>query len=74
MNEQQLAMFFEYQRFEQNPHLARLISETRSLEQYALEDDELECVSAAGDPYQMGLQNDGLLDPSGISKKESGLH
>ena len=46
--ERKLKELFEYQRFENNPHLARLISETEAFS-VELSDDDLAFVNAAGD-------------------------
>lgn len=52
--EKKLKSMFEFQRFAQNPRLARLISETQSrCEARALEDDDLWMVNAAGAPEDM---------------------
>ena len=47
--EEKLKTLFEYQRFERNAHLDRLISKTENRHGRALSDDELMLVSAAGE-------------------------
>ena len=47
--ENRLKSMFEYQRFEQNPRLAKLIRETESRYGAELSDDDLDIVSAAGE-------------------------
>ena len=47
--EQKLRALFDYQRFEKNERLARLIGETESRFARELSDDELSLISAAGD-------------------------
>ena len=49
--ETKLKKLFDYQRFEKNPELEKLIAETESRSQSALSDDDLSLVSAAGEPY-----------------------
>lgn len=48
-----LARLFDYQRFAQNPRLATLLSRTASRYPNPLEDEDLELVSAAGEPGVM---------------------
>ena len=50
--ESKLKNLFDYQRFEDNPHLAKLILETEARTAQALTDEQLDLVSAAGDPLQ----------------------
>ena len=47
--EKKLAKLFEYQRFEKNPKLEKLIAETEGRYAEELSDDMLEMVSAAGE-------------------------
>lgn len=47
--EKKLAKLFDYQRFERNEHLDRLIAETENRCSKELSDDNLEFVSAAGE-------------------------
>lgn len=51
--EKALKAMFEFQRFEQNERLGRLIAQTESRYSRALEDDELWQVNAAGVPEQL---------------------
>ena len=44
-----LRELFDYQRFAENKRLAALIERTQFLNAESLSDDDLECVSAAGD-------------------------
>lgn len=44
-----LKMLFDYQRFENEPTLGRIIDETEKIKGYELEDSELENVAAAGE-------------------------
>lgn len=53
--ENKLKQLFEYQKFEQNSRLAKLISESEDRQSNALSDDDLEFVAAAGERF---LQND----------------
>lgn len=49
--EKKLKKLFDYQKFEQNPRLQKLIGESEArLEAAELSDDSLEKVSAAGEP------------------------
>ena len=47
--ENKLRKLFEYQRFENNSRLAKIISETENRYSSELSDDDLEFVSAAGE-------------------------
>lgn len=47
--ENRLNKLFEFQKFENNPRLAKLIRETESRYGSALSDDDLDMVSAAGE-------------------------
>lgn len=46
--EKKLKSLFEYQKFENNPRLAKLIAETEARYADALSDDDLSLVNAAG--------------------------
>lgn len=46
--ENKMKKLFEYQRFENNARLAKLINETESRYATALDDDDLDIVAAAG--------------------------
>ena len=48
--ENKMRKLFEYQRFENNARLAKLIEETESRYATALSDDDLDIVAAAGVP------------------------
>ncbi len=47
--ENKMKKLFEYQRFENNARLAKLINETESRYAAALDDDDLDIVAAAGE-------------------------
>ncbi|MCQ2419328.1 MAG: hypothetical protein MJ085_06020 [Clostridia bacterium] len=47
--ENKLKKLFEYQKFEQNERLAKLIAETEARQAAEISDDDLEFVAAAGD-------------------------
>ena len=47
--ENKLKRLFEYQKFEQNERLAKLIAETEARQAAEISDDDLELVAAAGD-------------------------
>lgn len=47
--ENKLKKMFEYQKFENNPRLAKLIGETEARYGSAIDDDDLFMVNAAGD-------------------------
>ena len=49
MMEKKLKKLFEYQRFERNEHLERLISKTESRAANELSDEDLSFVNAAGE-------------------------
>lgn len=55
--ENKLKSLFNYQRFEQNPRLAKLIAESEARFDSALSDDDLEFVSAAGEIENFDKQN-----------------
>lgn len=46
--EKMLNMLFDYQRFENNPRIAKMIGEAESRYSRALSDDELSFLNAAG--------------------------
>lgn len=48
--EEQLKKLFDFQRFEQNKRLAALIEGAEERYGHTLSDEDLECVSAAGEP------------------------
>ncbi len=52
--EKKLKMLFDYQRFEKNAKLEKLISETQDSFAKELSDDELLFVNAAGEPDLAG--------------------
>ena len=52
--EKKLNRLFDYQRFEKNDRLEKLIQETESQFRMELSDESLELVSAAGDPRLNG--------------------
>lgn len=47
--ENKLKKLFEYQKFEQNERLAKLIAETEARQAAEISDDDLEMVAAAGE-------------------------
>ncbi|MCQ2472252.1 MAG: hypothetical protein MJ147_09485 [Clostridia bacterium] len=49
--ENKIKRLFEYQKFEQNGRLAKLIAETEARQTAELSDDELELVAAAGEMF-----------------------
>lgn len=51
--EKKLAALFDYQRFEPNSRLAKMIANTEAKYSRALDDDELDMVNAAGEAEQM---------------------
>ena len=53
-----LEKLFDFQKFENNSRLAKLISETESRYAKVLSDDELDMVNAAGDIPNPGVQKD----------------
>jgi len=58
--EQKLKRLFDYQKFQKNPQLEALLSEAEGRYQGSLSDDDLELVSAAGEP---GLETHVLFLP-----------
>ena len=62
-----LAALFDYQRFEPNSRLAKMIANTEAKYSRALDDDELDMVNAAGEAEHAGpdiLQKRGKLEKS----------
>lgn len=60
MTEEKLKKLFDFQRFEQNPRLQKVISDThRRIESRELTDDELDLVAAAGVPDEQSLKKPG---------------
>lgn len=55
--EKKLKILFDYQRFEQNEKLEKLIHETESRYASGLSDDDLFLVNAAGEPVTGGAIN-----------------
>ncbi len=51
-----LEKLFDFQKFENNSRLAKLISETESRYAKALSDDELDMVNAAGEIPDVGAE------------------
>ena len=68
--ERKLFQAFDRQRFQQNARLASIIGDVESRYARALDDDDLEMVSAAGaaDP----VMDERLLIPSGIQEEQQG--
>lgn len=64
--ENKLKSLFEYQKFEQNSRLAKLIAETEARQTVELSDEDLELVAAAGNIFE---QNSG--EKSGLEDSES---
>lgn len=51
--EKTLKTLFDFQKFDGNPHLSKLIEETESLYENTLSDEDLDLVNAAGiNPYE----------------------
>ncbi len=65
--ERKLNAIFDYQNFEKNPRLEKLISETENRYARELSDDDLTFVNAAGDFNMSG----GLISENEISEKNS---
>lgn len=59
--ENKLKKLFDYQRFEQNEHLAKLIAETETRQAAELSDDDLAFVAAAGNIFEQN--NNGKNEP-----------
>ena len=63
--EKKLKKLFDYQKFEKNPRLQKLIGESEArLEAAELSDDSLEKVSAAGEPSVILKKHGKLGDKS----------
>lgn len=56
--ENKLKSLFEFQRFEQNKRLAKLISETEARQAVEISDDDLELVAAAGDAFASNKEDE----------------
>ena len=57
-----LTALFDYQRFERNARLKTMIADTENRCLHALSDDDLEWVSAAGEPSELREKKDGQKD------------
>ena len=53
--ENKLIKLFEYQKFEQNERLAKLIAETEARQAAEISDDDLEMVAAAGEITEISI-------------------
>ena len=53
--ENKLKKLFEYQKFEQNERLAKLIAETEARQAAEISDDDLEMVAAAGEITEISI-------------------
>ena len=53
--ENKLIKLFEYQKFEQNERLAKLIAETEARQAAEISDDDLEMVAAAGEITEISV-------------------
>lgn len=60
--QRKLTALFDYQRFERNERLQAMIEETENRRLNALSDNELEWVSAAGEPSDLREKKDGQED------------
>lgn len=54
--ENKLIKLFEYQKFEQNERLAKLIAETEARQAAEISDDDLEMVAAAGEITEISIE------------------
>lgn len=54
--ENKLKKLFEYQKFEQNERLAKLIAETEARQATEISDDDLEMVAAAGEITEISTE------------------
>ena len=54
--ENKLIKLFEYQKFEQNERLAKLIAETEARQAAEISDDDLEMVAAAGEITEISTE------------------
>ena len=68
--ERKLFQAFDRQRFQQNARLASIIGDVESRYARALDDDDLEMVSAAG--VTEPIRDERLLIPSGMQKEQQG--
>ena len=71
--ENKLKKLFEYQKFEQNERLAKLIAQTEARQATEISDDDLEMVAAAGEINGSGKAagNDTPAECYGIDHKNS---
>lgn len=60
--QKKLTALFDYQRFAGNERLQALIADTENRCLNALSDDDLEWVSAAGEPSELREKKDGQKD------------
>ena len=60
--EKELTALIDYQRFAGNERLQALIADTENRCLHALSDDDLEWVSAAGEPSELREKKDGQKD------------
>ena len=60
--QKELTALFDYQRFAGNERLQALIADTENRCLHALADDDLEWVSAAGEPSELREKKDGQKD------------
>lgn len=60
--ERKLKAIFDYQKFEKNPFLEKLVSETENRYAKELSDDDIGFVNAAGDYNPEGVYNDGVSE------------
>ena len=60
--QKELKALFDYQRFAGNERLQALIADTENRCLHALSDDDLEWVSAAGEPSELREKKDGQKD------------
>ena len=60
--QKELTALFDYQRFSGNERLQALIADTENRCLHALSDDDLEWVSAAGEPSELREKKDGQKD------------
>lgn len=60
--QKELTALFDYQRFAGNERLQALIADTENRCLHALSDDDLEWVSAAGEPSELREKKDGQKD------------
>ena len=68
--ERKLFQAFDRQRFQQNGRLAGIINDVESRYARALNDDDLEMVSAAGNAEP--IMDERLLIPSGMQEEKQG--